>query len=95
MKITVKDVQYVANLARLELTDEELGNLTKQLDGILTYMNKLNELDTEGIEPLSHVLPLKNVYREDKVTSSLPVEEALKNAPGREGGFFKVPKVIE
>ena len=95
MKITVKDVQYVANLARLELTDEELGNLTKQLDGILTYMNKLNELDTEGIEPLSHVLPLKNVYREDKVTSSLPVEEALKNAPCREGGFFKVPKVIE
>ena len=95
MKITVKDVQYVANLARLELTDEELENLTKQLDGILTYMNKLNELDTEGIEPLSHVLPLKNVYREDKVTSSLPVEEALKNAPSREGGFFKVPKVIE
>ena len=95
MKITVKDVQYVANLARLELTDEELGNLTKQLDGILTYMNKLNELDTEGIEPLSHVLPLKNVYREDKVTSSLPVEEVLKNAPCREGGFFKVPKVIE
>ena len=95
MKITVKDVQYVANLARLELTDEELENLTKQLDGILTYMNKLNELDTEGIEPLSHVLPLKNVYREDKVTSSLPVEEVLKNAPCREGGFFKVPKVIE
>lgn len=95
MKITVKDVQYVANLARLELTDEELENLTKQLDGILTYMNKLNELDTEGIEPLSHVLPLKNVYREDKVAPSLPVEEALKNAPGREGRFFKVPKVIE
>ena len=95
MKITVKDVQYVANLARLELTDEELENLTKQLDGILTYMNKLNELDTEGIEPLSHVLPLKNVYRDDKVAPSLPVEEALKNAPDREGGFFKVPKVIE
>lgn len=95
MKITIKDVQYTANLARLELTDEELENLTKQMDSILTYMNKLNEMDTEGVEPLSHVLLLKNVYREDKIRLSLPVEEVLQNAPQSENKLFKVPKVIE
>lgn len=95
MKITTKDVQYAANLARLKLTDEELESLASQLDSILTYMNKLNEMDTEGVEPLSHVLPLKNVYREDKIRLSLPVEEVLQNAPQSENKFFKVPKVIE
>ncbi len=95
MNITTKDVQYVANLARLKLTDKELESLASQLDSILTYMNKLNEMDTEGVEPLSHVLPLKNVYREDKIRLSLPVEEVLQNAPQSENKFFKVPKVIE
>jgi aspartyl-tRNA(Asn)/glutamyl-tRNA(Gln) amidotransferase subunit C len=95
MKITKEQVEYVANLAKLDLTEEEKEIFTKQLDSILSYMDKLNQLDTTKIEPTSHVLPIKNVFREDKVKPSLPVEEALANAPDRKDGFFRVPRVIE
>ena len=89
------DVAYVAKLARLALSDEEVRRLGKQLDDILKYIDKLNEVSTKTAEPMSHVLLLENIYRADEVKPSLPTEEALKNAPLKEGAFFKVPKVIE
>ncbi len=89
------DVGYVAKLARLALTDLETKHLGRQLNDILDYINKLNEVDTKDIEPTSHVLPLENVEREDVVKPSLAIDEVLKNAPSKEGNFFKVPKVIE
>jgi len=96
LAITKKDVEYVAKLSRIEMSDQELENFTSQLDDILKYMDKLNELDTDDIPPTSHVLDLKNVMREDKLTDkSLSNEEALSNAPDKEKGFFKVPKVID
>ena len=95
MAITLKDVEHVANLARLEFSDEEKKTLMNQLNRILEYMEKLNELDTSKVEPLSHVIPLTNVFREDKVKPSLSVSDVLKNAPAKTEKFFKVPKVIE
>lgn len=95
MSITVKDVEHVANLARLELTESEKERLAGQLSAILEYAEKLNELNTEGVEPTSHVLPLHNVMREDEARPSLPVEKALLNAPEEEDGQFKVPAVLE
>lgn len=94
-KITKKDVEYVAKLARLKLLEKEKDKFTKQLDQILKYIDKLNELDTEKVKPTSHTLPLKNVFREDKVRKSLKVEKVLENAPEKIKGFFKVPKVID
>ena len=94
-KITKKDVEYVAKLARLRLPEEEKEKFTEQLNQILKYVDKLNKLDTERVKPTSHVLPLKNVSREDQVGESLKVEKVLDNAPERARGFFKVPKVIE
>ncbi len=93
--ITKKEVEYVARLARLKLTEEEKEKYTKQLGDILKYIDKLNELDTEKVEPTSHVLGLSNVFREDKVEPSLPQEEILANAPEVEASHFKVKKVIE
>ena len=78
----------------MELSAEEKKGFARQLAGILSYINKLNELDVAQVKPTSHVLPLKNVTRRDMVKSSLKPEEALKNAPEKEGNFFKVPKVI-
>ena len=95
MAITLKDVEHVANLARLEFSEEEKKTLMNQLNRILDYMEKLNELDTSKVEPLSHVIPLTNVFREDKVKPSLSVSDVLKNAPAKTEKFFKVPKVIE
>jgi len=95
MKITKEQVEYVANLAKLDLSEEEKEMFTKQLDSILSYMDKLNQLDTTDIEPTSHVLPIKNIFRKDEVKPSLPSEEALANAPDRKNGFFRVPRVIE
>lgn len=95
MKITRKEVEYVAHLARLKLSEEEAENFTSQLDQILTYFEKLNELDTKDIEPTAHCIPMVNAFREDEVKQSLPVEDSLANAPAKEGNFFKVPKIIE
>lgn len=89
------DVVYVANLARLALNEEEQKLLAKQLDAILDYISKLEEVDTKKVAPTSHVLPLKNVEREDEAIASLPIGEVLKNAPSKDGNFFKVPKIIE
>jgi len=95
MEMSQTQVEQVATLARLALHGEEAEQFGKELSKIFSYIEKLNELDTSDIEPTSHVLPLSNVFREDKVLPSLPVEEALANAPERDGIFFKVPKIIE
>lgn len=95
MAISVKDVEYLALLARLKLNPEELERFSKELGEILAYVEKLKTAKTEGIPPTSHVLNLSNVFREDKVKPSLTPEEALANAPSKEGPFFKVPKIIE
>jgi aspartyl-tRNA(Asn)/glutamyl-tRNA(Gln) amidotransferase subunit C len=94
MSVTVRGVEHIAKLARLEFTDEEKQKLTHQLNSILIYVEQLNRLDTENVEPLSHVIDLKNVFRDDVVKPGLTQEEALKNAPAKTEKFFKVPKVI-
>ena len=93
--ISEKDVKYVAGLARIHLRDEEVGRLTKDLEKILDYINTLDTLDVSDVQPTSHVLPLKNVHREDKVRPSLTQQEALKFSVEQQDGSFKVPKVIE
>lgn len=95
MKISRQDVENVALLSRLEMTAEELDAYAGQLNAILEYADVLNKLDTQGIEPTAHVLPLKNVMRPDAVKPSLPRDEALANAPEAEDGYFKVPKIME
>jgi aspartyl-tRNA(Asn)/glutamyl-tRNA(Gln) amidotransferase subunit C len=95
MKITKQEVEHVAKLARLELSEQEKEKLTNQLSGILTYVEKLNSLDTAGVEPTSHVLDIMNVMRDDVARPSLPQERALANAPDKAAGHYKVPKIIE
>ncbi len=95
MKITKDEVEHVAKLARQAITAEETERYSQQLSNILTYIEKLKELDTSKVEPTSHVLPMKNIFREDEVRPSLPREEILKNAPDRTEEFFRVPKIIE
>jgi aspartyl-tRNA(Asn)/glutamyl-tRNA(Gln) amidotransferase subunit C len=95
MKITRKDVEQVARLARLELTPEEADTFTGQMDAILAYVDKLNELDTTGIFPTSHAVPMENAFRDDVARPGIGVEAALANAPDRSGSFYQVPKVIE
>lgn len=89
------NVEKIALLSMLHLTEEEKKLYAEQLDSILEYINKLNELDTTDVEPTSHVLPLKNVFREDIAGSSLSREDALRNAPDKQEGFYRVPKIIE
>jgi len=95
MKLNRADVQRVAVLARLHLSEHQEGELTTQLDAILDYMAKLNEIDTSKVEPFSHATDETNAFREDKVTNRPDAEALLANAPGRDGTFFKVPKIIE
>ncbi len=94
-KITESDVSYVASLAQLQLDDATRARLVKEMGDILSYMDALNALDTEGVEPMMHALPMTNVFREDEVTPSLPREAALKNAPLDDGAHFIVPKILE
>jgi aspartyl-tRNA(Asn)/glutamyl-tRNA(Gln) amidotransferase subunit C len=95
MKITRKDVEHVAFLSRLELGESDVEKFTGQLNAILDYIDVLNKVDTAGVEPTAHVLPLKNVMRADEARPSLPRELALANAPEQEDGYFKVPKILE
>jgi aspartyl-tRNA(Asn)/glutamyl-tRNA(Gln) amidotransferase subunit C len=94
MSVTRKDVEYIASLAKLRFEETELDNFTHQLNDILAYVEKLNELDTEDVEPLSHPVENNNVFREDELKPSIPTEDALKNAPVKNEEFFRVPKVI-
>ena len=89
------DIGYVAHLARLRLSLEEAETLGRQLDQILGYIEKLKEVDVSGVEPTAHAFPLVNVTRADQAQSSLPHEEALKNAPAVANGLFMVPKIVE
>jgi aspartyl-tRNA(Asn)/glutamyl-tRNA(Gln) amidotransferase subunit C len=95
MKITRAEVEYVALLARLELTEKEAETFTGQMDAILAYVDKLNELNTDGIIPTAHAVPMENAFREDEVRPSIGIDNALLNAPQRVQSFFRVPKVIE
>jgi len=94
MKITVEEVQHVAELARLEVGAEEIQNLTRQMNRILLYMEKLNELDTTEVATTSHVIELVNAFRDDSVEESLPREQSLENAPDANDAEFIVPRVI-
>lgn len=89
------DIEKVARLARLELSAEEKIIFGSQLEQILNYMEQLSRLDTTGVEPTSHAIPLSNVFKEDEVKPSFPQEEVLAIAPEEEDGHFKVPKIIE
>ena len=94
-KIDQTQVRKVAKLSRLELTESEVEEFAEQLSAILGYMEKMNELDTDNVEPLAHCLPISNVFRKDVVRKSLGTEKTLANAPQRDGEFFKVPKIID
>ena len=94
MKIKRQEVEHVARLARLNITEEQVIRLTDEMNSILTYMEKLNELDTTDIEPMAHALSLETPFRQDQVRASLAPEISLANAPRRENSFFVVPKVI-
>ncbi|MDI6853341.1 MAG: Asp-tRNA(Asn)/Glu-tRNA(Gln) amidotransferase subunit GatC [Deltaproteobacteria bacterium] len=94
MALTREEVLHVATLARLSLKPEEIETFTRQLNDILAYVAKLQEVDTEGVPPLAHVIPLSNAFREDEVQPSLDRDESLANAPEREEGAFVVPRVI-
>ena len=94
-KITIKQVEHVANLARLRFDEEEKKKLAEHLGEILEYINQLNKLNTDDVEPTSHAIPVKNVVREDVIKKSFTQDEALANAPSPVGGLFEVPKIIE
>jgi aspartyl-tRNA(Asn)/glutamyl-tRNA(Gln) amidotransferase subunit C len=89
------DIEYVANLARIELTPEEKSTLGGQLEHILTYIEQLREVDVSGVEPTAHAFPVVNVTRADETTPGLPHDDALRNAPQQAGGLFVVPKIVE
>jgi len=95
MRITERDVEKVASLARLHFSDEEKKKFRVQLEQILTYVEQLNELNTENVEPTYFVQHTGDAMREDQVKASLPREEALRNAPAKAHGFVRVPKVIQ
>jgi len=94
MPVTINDVDHVAALARLSFSDEEKKELMSQLNEILAFMDHLNSLDTTTVAPLTHVIALQNVFRDDVVKPGLSRQEALKNAPAHTDAFFKVPNVI-
>lgn len=95
MQISKQEVEHVAKLARLEITEAEKDAFSKQLSSILTYIEQLKSWDTTGVEPTTTVLEQTNVFREDQAKPSLPVEQALANAPDSDGGYFRVPKILE
>ncbi len=94
-QITLDDVDYVAGLAQLTLDEATKERLVGELGSILAYMDKLNALDTTGVEPMMHALDMTNVYREDEVIESLDREAALMNAPKTDGAYFLVPRILE
>jgi aspartyl-tRNA(Asn)/glutamyl-tRNA(Gln) amidotransferase subunit C len=92
--IPPEQVRTIGKLSRIELTDEEVPRLAEELGAILDYFDKLQQLDTDGVEPMPHAIELRNVLADDELGASLTPEQALANAPARDGDFFKVPKVI-
>lgn len=94
-EISKEQVKHVAHLARLYITEEEAELMTKQLSDIISYVEQLNELDTENVKPMAHVLDMKNVMRKDEASEWIKKEDALKNAPDQENGQFRVPSILE
>jgi len=94
MAISKEDVEHIALLSRLTFNSQEIEACAQQLSSILAYMEKMNTLDTEGVEPAAHVLPLKNVFREDVCKPGLPLKDALANDPENEAGQFRVPRIV-
>lgn len=95
MALTGDQVRWVAHLARLEFSPDELAVFTEQLSRIVDYVNQLQQINTDGVEPLAHALPIHNVFRPDEPAPSLPPDEALLNAPARKGDFYSVPAVLD
>ena len=95
MSLTAQEVQWVAHLARLQLTEAELETMTRQLSAIVDYVDLLKQVNTDNVEPMAHALAITNVFREDEPAPSLPVADALANAPGRRGDFYSVPAVLD
>ncbi|MFD2045212.1 Asp-tRNA(Asn)/Glu-tRNA(Gln) amidotransferase subunit GatC [Ornithinibacillus salinisoli] len=93
-EISKEQVKHVANLARLEVSEQEAEMFTEQLSSIITFAEQLNELDTEGVEPTTHVLDLKNVMRKDEPKKWITKEEAIKNAPDQQNGQYRVPSIL-
>jgi aspartyl-tRNA(Asn)/glutamyl-tRNA(Gln) amidotransferase subunit C len=89
------DIEHLALLARLELSESEKELFSGQVENIINYIDQLNELDTSDVEPTAHILSMKNIFREDNATASLPQNKAMQNAPERDGSFYRVPKIIE
>ncbi|MHC4123004.1 MAG: Asp-tRNA(Asn)/Glu-tRNA(Gln) amidotransferase subunit GatC [Planctomycetota bacterium] len=94
-RIDKSTVKKVAKLSRLDLTDEEVNEFAGQLSAVLDYVEKMNELDTDNVEPLAHCLPVNNCFREDVVGESLGTEKTMVNAPDSDSEFFKVPKILD
>jgi len=95
MKISKEDVKYVANLARLNVSEQEADKLAVEMESIITFADMLSEIDTTNIEPTNHAIKIENVFREDVVTGSFDRDLLLQNAPSKEAGCFCVPKVVE
>jgi aspartyl-tRNA(Asn)/glutamyl-tRNA(Gln) amidotransferase subunit C len=95
MSLTAQEVQWVAHLARLRLTEAELETMTRQLNAIVDYVDQLKQVNTEGVEPMAHSLAVQNVFRDDEPAPSLLVADALVNAPQRRGDFYSVPAVLD
>jgi len=95
MDIDIKQIEQIANLSRIRLTDDEKNIFREQLTDILGYIEKLNELDTDDVQPMAYATSIKNVFREDQQESSFPRQEILELSPSSANGFFKVPKVLE
>jgi aspartyl-tRNA(Asn)/glutamyl-tRNA(Gln) amidotransferase subunit C len=94
-KIDKSQVKKVAKLARLELSEAEIEEFAGQLNAIIDYVERMNKLNTEGVEPMAHCLPVSNVFRDDVIKESLGTKKTLANAPQSDGPFFKVPKILE
>jgi aspartyl-tRNA(Asn)/glutamyl-tRNA(Gln) amidotransferase subunit C len=94
-KIDKSQVKKVAKLARLELSEAEIEEFAGQLNAIIDYVERMNKLNTEGVEPMAHCLPVSNVFRDDVIKESLGTKKTLANAPQNDGPFFKVPKILE
>ncbi len=95
MKISEKDVEHVADLARMYITDEEKKALESELSAIIDFADKLSEADTDGIEPAAHAIHIQNVFRKDEIIPSYKREELIENAPDKQAGCFAVPRIVE
>jgi len=94
-QVTIDDVAHVAVLAHLDLSEDEIARLQRELNRILEHFAELQQLDTDGVEPMSHAVPMVNVLREDEIRASLPIEEIVSNAPDGTDEFFRVPRIVE